>query len=89
MEIKVDNAEIKAMQEYPEKLEWDCWDMQSDSNLGERIAYTKGYRQAEEDIKRLLIDWLTEHRKSKKGIGLISWGMRTAIGQIIDKVKSL
>lgn len=39
--------------------------------------------------KDYLLELLNEQKKQKRGIGMISWGMRTAIGQMIDKINNI
>ncbi len=51
---------------------------------------TEPVKDGEEYIRKdALLDWLQLERKKRKGLSLIYWGMRTAFGQVVNKIKSM
>lgn len=56
-------AEEAGLKAYPEKLEWDYRDMDYDPNMESRIAYRKGYEQAEKDTIERAAAWLKDYVK--------------------------
>lgn len=61
-------AEEASLKVYPEKLEWDYRDMDYDPNMESRIAYRKGYEQAEKEMIERAAKWLEENVWESTGL---------------------